>query len=403
MGAWSEYMLGELLAVEHGYAFRSADMCDSLTGKPIVVSIGNFSYSGGFRFSETRVREFRGDYPRSFELAAGDLLVVMTCQTPGGEILGLPGFVPGDGRTYLHNQRIGKVSCDPDRLDKRFAYYLFLSSTVNRQLVGSASGTKILHTSPDRIHAVRCVVPPLVEQLAIAEVLGALDEKVAVNERIQEASRSLVRISFEKHVESSVCRRVSLRDIANLNARKVSPEPYGFLRYIDISSVSPGKYTWPDPIPWRIAPGRARRSVAKGDVIWSTVRPNRASHALVLDEDPRLVASTGFVVLTPRRVGPAYLFAVTSQRFFVDYLVGVAEGSAYPAVHADQFAEAPVILTDETSAQAFEAWAWPVLSRAHEAAVENRTLTELRDTLLPKLVSGQIRIKDAERAIEEVV
>src|SRR5438067_12363804 len=112
MSEWVAHSLGELLSIRHGFAFSSEEMTESLSGRPVIVSIGNFSYNGGFRFDTTRIREYCGDYPNEFELSAGDLLVVMTCQTAGGEILGIPGFIPDDGRVYLHNQRIGLVRCD---------------------------------------------------------------------------------------------------------------------------------------------------------------------------------------------------------------------------------------------------------------------------------------------------
>jgi type I restriction enzyme S subunit len=91
----------------------------------------------------------------------GDVLIVMTCQTPKGEILGIPGRVPNDGRTYLHNQRMGLVKIiDYQKVDLGFLYYLFLSSGFNAHLFGSATGAKILHTAPSRIENYHFCRPP---------------------------------------------------------------------------------------------------------------------------------------------------------------------------------------------------------------------------------------------------
>src|SRR5690606_15660235 len=106
---WNQIELGELISVKHGWPFKGELFSDDLTGRPIVVNIGNFDYRGGFRFDSTRLREYRADYPAEYILHPGDVLLAMTCQTAGGEILGIPGTIPNDGRTYLHNQRLGKV------------------------------------------------------------------------------------------------------------------------------------------------------------------------------------------------------------------------------------------------------------------------------------------------------
>ncbi len=107
--SWKITRLGDLLTIKHGWPFKSDLYSEHLTGRPIVVSVGNFDYSGGFRFHSTVLKEYHGDYPPDYDLESGDILLVMTCQTSGGEILGLPARVPDDGRRYLHNQRLGKV------------------------------------------------------------------------------------------------------------------------------------------------------------------------------------------------------------------------------------------------------------------------------------------------------
>src|SRR4051812_4483980 len=92
---WPETRFGDVASVKHGWPFVG-DLCsEERNGGPIIVSIGNFRYTGGFRFEETTVREYRGEYPKEYELRPRDLLLVMTCQTADGEILGIPARVPG--------------------------------------------------------------------------------------------------------------------------------------------------------------------------------------------------------------------------------------------------------------------------------------------------------------------
>lgn len=93
---WAMLSLGELADVKHGWAFKSDFFSESPKENPIVVGIGNFKYEGGFRFESTKIKYYEGDFPSDYLLEAGDILLVMTCQTAGGEILGIPGKIPGD-------------------------------------------------------------------------------------------------------------------------------------------------------------------------------------------------------------------------------------------------------------------------------------------------------------------
>ena len=106
----SEYQiarLGELAEIKHGWAFKGDHFTEDSRDDPIVIGIGNFKYEGGFRFDSTKIKRYKGDYPKDYLLKEGDILLVMTCQTPAGEILGIPGRIPGNGERYLHNQRLG--------------------------------------------------------------------------------------------------------------------------------------------------------------------------------------------------------------------------------------------------------------------------------------------------------
>ena len=180
---WKVTTLGDVVSIKHGYAFKSEFFSEPAPGLPIVVNIGNFKYTGGFRFESTTLKGYVGEFPEEFILSPGDILLVMTCQTAGGEILGIPGHIPNNGRTYLHNQRMGKVVItDSDRVDQHFLYQLFLLPEFNRELFVTASGTKILHTSPSRIEAFQFCLPPIKVQRAIARVLRNLECKIASNE-----------------------------------------------------------------------------------------------------------------------------------------------------------------------------------------------------------------------------
>lgn len=244
-------------------------------------------------------------------------------------------------------------------------------------------------------------MPDSAVRRAIVEVLGALDGKVAANNRLQVMVDDLLDAEFSRLALGRST--TELRGIADVNVGSVKPQPGADLRYLDISSVEQGVYAEPEKTSWDSAPGRARRALKFGDTVWSTVRPNRRSHALILDDDPLLVASTGLAVLSPKPGRVAGTYEAARRDVFVSYLESVAEGSAYPAVRADRFEEAPIPDIDAGEWEGFERKALPLRIRTHAANVESRALKRTRDELLPLLMSGKVRVRDGERVASEVL
>jgi type I restriction enzyme S subunit len=192
---WAVHKLGELCRIIHGYAFASHEMVVSDDRSlPIVVTIGNFRYDGGFRFGTTATKRLHGDVPPGTRLHPGSLLLIMTCQTPDGAVLGIPGVIPSDGQVYLHNQRMGLVEIlDETRLDSAFLFHVCCWSGLRRHLVETAGGTKVLHTSPGKIESFRFAAPPLGEQRKIATVLMEWDHALEHMESLLAAKQELKR------------------------------------------------------------------------------------------------------------------------------------------------------------------------------------------------------------------
>lgn len=278
--------------------------------------------------------------------------------------------------------------------------FCFKTQEVQAQIAASLNTTVQATLNLSDLKRIRVSFPPEDVRRRITEVLGVLDDKIAANIRTTAQVDEFLAALFERHVRGGAA-EVALGDVAGVNMETVRPGE-GFLRYIDISAVGQGVYEFPELSDWSDAPSRARRKVRTGDTLWSTVRPNRRAHALILSSDSRLVASTGLAVLTPLSVGSAYLYEATRRLAFARYLESVAEGSAYPAVRAERFLEAPIPMFDKAAREEFEGLASGLRKRAHLATEENRALAATRDALLPGLMSGKLRVRDAERVAEEV-
>lgn len=194
---------------------------------------------------------------------------------------------------------------------------------------------------------------------------------------------------------------VRLDQLCDVNARTVrKSEVKGVIEYVDISSVDAGRLIGPTLVNFDEAPSRARRCVRHGDTIWSCVRPNRQAYLFVHSPPANRIVSTGFAVLSPTSVSPAFLNYSVTQPEFVDYLVANADGSAYPAVRPDHFASATLLKPSRSVLDAFEQIAMPAQNLIASLESESRKLAELRDYLLPRLLSGKVRVRDAEAIAE---
>lgn len=400
--SWQEIALGSAIHVKHGYAFKGEFFADH--GEFIVLTPDNFNEEGGFRIRPEKDRAYTGDIPEAYVLDENDLILAMTEQ--GAGLLGSAALVPEANR-YLHNQRLGLVDqIDATVLDKKFLYLLFNSRSVRAQISGSASGTKVRHTAPERIYRVRVRAPDVAAQSRIAETILAYDALIENNRRrmtlLEESARHLyhewfVRLRFPGYEHTRIVDGVpkgwkskKLGDVAHVNKTNLSGTFDGDIEYIDIASVTPGSINETTPYAFRDAPSRARRVVRHGDIIWSCVRPNRRSHAVVWRPPENLVASTGFAVISSIALPPSFLYQALTTDLFVGYLENHAKGAAYPAVVSGDFERAEVLVPPPALLAVFDEFAEPHLSQMNNLRSQNQKLRAARDLLLPRLMSGEI-------------
>lgn len=429
---WPEVQLGDLVTVKHGWPFKSEYFTEFQNGEPIVVNIGNFNYTGGFRFDSTSLKGYRGNYPEEFILKPNDILLVMTCQTPGGEILGIPGRIPNDTRTYLHNQRLGKVVIkDPLRVDQAYLYWLFLSSDFNHHLVVTASGTKILHTSPGRIEEYRFKLPSLTEQRAIASILDTLEEKIELNHQMNKTlemtAQALFKswfVNFDQVKAKAESRKPEGMDDATAalfpSCFTASPSgliPKGWtvdtlervsflnpenwsriniptqIEYVDLANTKWGTIESTQSLLWKDAPSRAQRILRKGDTIVGTVRPGNGSYAFISSDG--LTGSTGFADLRPKKeFYQEFVYLSATSIESISRLTNLADGAAYPAVRPDVVHTTPILFPGDEILLCFSQCLSPVMEKIAINKEESNTLRNIRDLLLPRLISGKLHAND---------
>lgn len=182
---WIKAPLKSLVEIKHGFAFKSENFSDR--GHHILMTPGHFHEKGGFRPQGSKTKHYVGEIPKGYILSKGDVVVAMTEQAAG--LLGSAAFVPDDGK-YLHNQRLGLVKAvDESVTDINFIYWLYNSKEVRKQISEQASGTKVKHTSPERLVSVVALLPPILEQKKICEILSVWDKAITTTEELLRNSK----------------------------------------------------------------------------------------------------------------------------------------------------------------------------------------------------------------------
>ena len=139
-------------------------------------------------------------------------------------------------------------------------------------------------------------------------------------------------------------------------------------------------------------PEEYKRRAKDGDTIWGMVRPNLKSYALVQHPDDTDVFSTGFAIISAVDIGFAFLHCHLTTDSYVGYLVNCTNGAAYPAVKPCHFEDSEIIVPTDEILKTFESMAQPYFRNVYHLERQITLLTEARDRLLPKLMSGEIKV-----------
>ncbi len=318
-----------------------------------------------------------------------------------------------------------------NRADTRYLMYALRVADVS----GYLSGSTMPKLTQGNLNKIPLPEPPLKEQSSIARILGTLDDKIELNRKMNQTLETMARAIFKSwFVDFDPVRAKAesrdpdlppdlaeifpdsfedlelgeipkgweiktIADLAEINSWTLSKsDKLERIEYIEISEVSKGDIGTIQVFQRGQEPSRARRRLRHGDTVLSTVRPERGSYFLCLQPSLNLVASTGFAVFTPTKAPWSLLHAALTQRELFEHLGHLADGGAYPAIRPEVIAQKQLPWPNSPDVtEAFQRKCGPLYEKAEQNRRESRKLAALRDVLLPNLLSGEIRVKNAER------
>lgn len=432
-GEWNRMPLAEVMDVKHGYAFAGENIRDEPPGD-ILLTPGNFAIGGGFKAD--KFKYFDGDVPTEYVLREGDLIVTMTDLSKQADTLGYPAIVPKErGARFLHNQRLGKVIVKKEtELDSGFLFYLLRTAEYRQEVLASATGTTVKHTSPSRILAYEASIPPLPEQRAIASILGALDDKIELNRRINATLEAMARALFQSWFVDFDPVRAKLdgRQPVGMDAETAELFPDSF-EESELGRIPKGWDVGPLSVKIELLSGGTPKTSEPdywdGDIPWYSVKDAPAesdvwviqtekhvtklgienSAAQILPEGTTIISARGTVgklalVGTPMAMNQS-CYGVRGVKGYADYFTYFAlhrataelqqrtHGTVFDTITRQSFETLDCIFPPAALTQAFDKTLAPLLVQLRANLHQSRTLSTLRDTLLPKLLSGEVSVR----------
>lgn len=426
--------LGDYFTLRRGTTYKSGLLEQP---GPVLLGLATIARNGGFR--DDSLRTYGGDCPDELMVSAGQLYLSLKDVTQSADLLGAVARLPArhaPGRLTQDTVRLIPVSSEVP-LD--YLYWLLRTPRYREYCRSHATGTTNLGLSREDFLAFE--VPPLTTtRERLTTILGALDDKIDLNRRMCQTLEEMARALFKSWFV----------DFDPVRAKMEGRDP-GLPK--EIADLFPSRLVDSElgPIPegWRVAaldevmdvnPPRALKKAAAaphldmgnmpthghcasditerpygsgarfvtGDTLLARITPclenGKTAFVDFLPEGVVGWGSTEYIVIRPKQPMPAamsYYLARTTR--FREYAIQSMNGSSgRQRVPSEAIARYRLPVTTEAVATAFGRMADPLMRRVRQATNESTTLAALRDTLLPKLISGELRLPASLGSMQEV-
>jgi type I restriction enzyme, S subunit len=346
--------------------------------------------------------------------------------------IGLVGIVPRNNvERYALSSSLMKLTCDRKQVEPLYLFYFFRSDNGRHELLKNAStvGTPGIGQPLSSLRSIKVPLPPLAEQKAIAAVLGALDDKIELNRRMNATLEAMARALFQswfvnfdpvrakldgrqptnldpataalfpEQLEDSPLGHIprgwiagKLGDIGTNARRGVQPSeiepntPYIALEHMPRRCIALGD--WDDSAD--VASGKS--TFKKGEILFGKLRPYFHKVGVAPFDG---VCSTDILVLSPK--SPewfGFLLGHAGSDELIQFTDLASTGTKMPRTNWNDISSFKVALPPKPIAAAFTRIIQPMLDRIHAHLHQSRTLATMRDTLLPKLLSGELSVEN---------
>jgi len=396
--------LGKYVSVQGGFAFKSSDFKDS--GVP-VLKIKNVRLRDVDTSEVEYVAEDVAKSATRYRCKTGDLLISMTgsgIHAPNS-VVGRVARFTGPSDRFLINQRVGRfVLKDPTKLDSRYLFYVLTQGECQSTLVSIATGSaNQVNISGGQIESMEIPLPPLSEQRAIAYVLGTLDDKLDLNRQMNETLEAMEQALFKSWFvdptenglpegwrESTIGQEVGVAGGSTPSTKNARFWEDGTIHWAtprDLSSLA-------NPV---LLDTARRISDAGLTQISSGLLPrgtvllsSRAPIGYLAISEVAVAVNQGFIAMVCDQALPNYYVQLWA-RANMDLIEANANGTTFLEISKSNFRPLPVVVPPKAMLDSFVDQVEPLHQKLVANLRESLTLAALRDGLLPKLLSGELR------------
>lgn len=413
--------LGDLLRIQHGYAFKSENYVEK--SEIALVTLANFSENNNFKFKLKKTTFYGATYPEEFNLNEGDLIVPLTEQVIG--LFGNTAFVPKiNGIKFVLNQRVGRVIVNDD-VDKYFIHFLMSTKAVRDQLEARASaGTKQRNISPEDIYDVTVDVPDYTTQKEIGKFLYSIEQIINTNSQINSELQKTLQTIYEywflqydyPNENNMPYKKSGGRMVYNEKLKKNIPDGwkvenlyknslttiiqpgvqyftnknYLATKKVNETEISDGKW-----ITFEERESRANMEPTKNSV-WFAKMKNSLKHISVSNEDnwmiEKYIFSTGFLGLQCTDYSFSYLHCFINDDFFEYVKNKLSHGATQEAVNNEDLESINLLIPSEEILKKFSEITTPLIIEFNKNILNNQKLYQLLEFIIPLLLNGQITI-----------
>ena len=369
-------------------------------GHCIFLNAGNVT-KNGWNFKDlSYISEEKDNLLRNGKLQYRD--VVLTTRGTVGNVVIYTEDVP-----YQHIRiNSGMVIIrDNGACDAIYLYQFLRSKLFLDQVVQYQSGSAQPQLPISALKKLTFSLPDLDTQRRIAAILSSLDDKIENNNRINRNLEAQAQALFKSWFVDfepwggtmpDDWKEGTMGEICSFNKRKIGPKFANPIQYLDTGHLTEGviegyqRFNPGDKIP-----SSARRYVGEGDILFSLCRPNMRHYGLMMNPPENIVASTGFAVITANWSGYRYyIYQWLKQDGIIDNIHAVAEQSSttYPTIDVDYLAGMTMVIPAIADTERYAHLCCDLYSKIESNYQESHRLATLRDTLLPKLMKGDISL-----------
>ena len=353
-------------------------------------SLGSFSEMKYGKMPNKKMSSDKGKYPifsgyrvvgYCDECNIGEQQLVVVARGVGGT-----GDVKlSPGACFLTNLSIA-VLVDESVALKKYLYYYFLKNNLRYLDSGSAQSQITIGD----LKNVEVPLPSIETQKKVVSILDVIDEKINNNVAINDNLADLLQTIYQERFVNDILavNQGVLSDICSYSRDKVAVSELNIRTYFSTENMLSGKAGSTEAT--SLPTTSQTTACHKGDTLISNIRPYFKK--IVYCED-KCGCSTDVLCFTPSQPRySAYLFSTLYADKFFAFMVAGSKGTKMPRGDKQQIMTYPVVLPSEEELAGFNTIASPLLEQIYSNRAENKRLSILRDTLLPKLMSGEIDV-----------